>query len=107
MIFFVLTISQKRTIMPETNYRVESGYMESEDDYGKGWEEEYPTKIEAMAEYQRLVSGDRYDYVDLVECSLNADGDVECSDVIANHFKKNPSWKKRVKKKKYKLVLVN
>eukprot|EP00729_Bicosta_minor_P020838 gene20838-4014_t len=75
--------------MTETKYRVESGYMENEDDYGKGWEEEYPTKAEAMAEYQRLVSGDQYDYVDLVECFLNADGDVECSDDIANHFKKN------------------
>lgn len=106
MIFFILTISQTRTIMSETNYRVESGYMEGKYDCGKSWEEEYPTKTEAIVEYNRLCAGDRYDYVDLVECSLNADGDVESSDTIAYHFKKNPSWKKRVKKKKHKLVLV-
>jgi len=69
-----------------TEYEVESGYMIDDETGGESYSERYDNKEEAKAEYDRLVNGREYDYVDLVERTMEGE-DCMCSDNIKE-------WKK-------------
>ena len=65
-------------------YEVESGYKDAEDSIAKSWTEVYEHKHEAVAEYNRLVEGKRYDWVSLW---------VEGQDEEINYWENpNPSY---------------
>ena len=69
-------------------YQVESGYMDDEETIGKSWITCFnkSEKESAILEYNRLKNGGEYDFVDLVERTME-EWRYTCSDIIME-------WKK-------------